>query len=66
MVDDACMELSRHIFRHTCHECGGPALTFDESGDALCKQHATVFIGMPGAQTQNGEHLLAIDVEASI
>lgn len=60
------MELSRHIYRHTCHECGGPALTFNESGEALCNRHATVFIGMPGAQPQNDEHRLSVDVEASI
>lgn len=66
MVDDRCMELSRHIYRHTCHTCGGPALTFNESGDALCNQHATVFIGMTGTQTEDDDYLMSVDVEASI
>ncbi len=60
------MELSRHIYRHTCHECGGPALTFDESGVPLCSGHATIFIGMPGVQTEYDEHGLPMDIEASI
>jgi hypothetical protein len=60
------MELSRHIFRHNCHECGGPALTFDESGVPLCSRHATIFIGMPGAQAEYDEHSLSMDIEASI
>lgn len=38
------MDQAEHIFDKTCRQCDLPALTFDNTGDALCVQHATVFI----------------------
>jgi hypothetical protein len=42
-----------HIFDMTCRQCGLPALTFDENGNALCVQHATVFIAAGAAEDED-------------
>jgi hypothetical protein len=47
MVDDEGMEVSQHIYQHTCHKCDRPALTFNQGGDALCGRHATIFVAVP-------------------
>jgi len=66
MVDDWDMEISQHIYQHTCHKCDRPALTFNEGGDPLCGRHATIFIGVPRVETKDDEHSIPVFVEASI
>jgi len=66
VVDERCMELSRHIYKHTCDTCGAPALTFNEIGDALCQQHATRFIRMPDVETQGDDHSFSDQAQACI
>ena len=38
------MELPEPIYLQSCDECGMPALTYDDQGNARCVKHATVFI----------------------
>ncbi len=66
MVDDVGMEVSQHIYQHTCQKCDRPALTFNESGDPLCGPHATTFIAVPRVETKDDEHLIPVVVWASI
>jgi hypothetical protein len=66
IVDDEAMEISQHIYQHTCHKCDRPALTFNEGGDPLCGRHATIFIAMPRVETKDDEHLISVFAEASI
>ena len=66
MVDDEGMEISQHIYQHTCHKCDRPALTFDEGGDALCGRHATIFVAVPRVDIKIDEDLNTVFVEASI
>lgn len=44
--DDTHMASTEPIYRRTCVDCDGPALTLDHSGDAYCGEHAEVFIGI--------------------
>jgi hypothetical protein len=66
MVDDEGMEISQHIYQHSCRKCDRPALTFNEGGDPLCGWHATIFIGVPRVETKDDEHSIRVVVEASI
>jgi hypothetical protein len=66
MVDGEGMEVSQHIYPHTCRKCDRPALTFDESGDPLCGRHATIFIAVPRVETKDDEQPTSVLVEASI
>ena len=66
MVDDFDMDVSRHIYQHTCHMCDRPALTFNEGGEPLCSGHATIFVGVPRVEFMDDEYLIPVIVEASI
>ncbi len=65
LVDDGGMETTLHIYRHTCHKCDRPAVTFDENEYPLCGGHATIFIALSRAETKDDEHLIPVVVEAS-
>ena len=43
-VDTGGMHLQEPIYLKSCDECGRPALTYDDQGNALCIEHASVFI----------------------
>jgi hypothetical protein len=42
MVDDAGMETTLRIYRHTCQKCDRPALTFDENERCMPVDEASV------------------------
>lgn len=48
-VDDGGVATKAPIYRRTCAICERPALTLDDSGDALCGGHAEVFIAIDDA-----------------
>lgn len=43
------MEPPKPIYLQSCGECGRPALTLNEQGDARCAEHAAAFIPAEGA-----------------
>ena len=49
------MELPESIYLQSCDECGMPALTYDDQGNARCVEHATVFIPAPDATSGGDE-----------
>lgn len=49
------MELPEHIYLQSCDECGMPALTYDDQGNARCVEHATVFIPAKGGASEDDE-----------
>ena len=49
------MELPEHIYLQSRGECGKPALTYGDQGNALCVEHATVFIAAEGAEVEYDE-----------
>lgn len=49
------MEQPEHISLESCDQCGLPALTYDDSGNARCVEHATVFIPAQGVESDGDE-----------
>lgn len=47
------MEIHTPIYLQSCGECGRPALTLDEQGEAHCAEHAAAFI--PAGDTPSGK-----------
>lgn len=43
-ADEGGMESPTPIYLQSCGECGRPALTLNEEGEARCAEHAAVFI----------------------
>ena len=52
---DRGMELPEHIYLQSCDECGMPALTYDDQGNARCVEHAAVFIPAEGVASESDE-----------
>lgn len=49
------MENEAPIYLQTCTDCGRPALTFDEQRNALCVNHAAVFLPADGSPQDEGD-----------
>jgi hypothetical protein len=54
-VHDGTMSTTQPIYRHTCHKCQRPALTFDKTGKSLCGDHAVVFIAAARVETKEDD-----------
>lgn len=58
--DDTHMASTEPIYRKTCVDCDGPALTLDHSGDPYCGEHAEIFIAIEESRSGVGEEEISI------
>ena len=58
--DDTHVASTEPIYRKTCVDCDGPALTLDHSGDAYCGEHAEVFIAIEDTRSGVDEEEISI------